>query len=84
MFLYLMPSKNTNRTEHNMNELSGSPREHGFSALPTFLKAVYDFRFDVVQKTKKTEKNLNELSGSPGKLSFLASLTLLETLYLLT
>ena len=60
----------TNKTEQNVNELSGPPGKRSFWALSTLLESLYVFRLDAVQKTMKTEKIVNELSGSPGKHNF--------------
>ena len=61
----------TERTENNVNKLSGSPGKFSFSAPPMLQGKMYVYDY-IVQKTKKTEQNVNKLSGPQGKRSLLA------------
>ena len=56
----------TERTENNVNKLSGSTGKRSFLASPIIQGTLYVFGLSFVQKTKKTEQNVNELFGPPG------------------
>ena len=60
----------TERTENNVNKLSGSPESVVFLSSPIIQGRLYLFGLSFVQKTKKTEQNVNELSEPPGKRKF--------------
>ena len=70
----------TERTENNVNKLSGSTGKRSFLASPIIQGTLYVFGLSFVQNTKKTEQNVNKLSEPPGKRKFLALSTFLDSL----